>query len=383
MINGERVRQARELKGFTQTELARRVGVKQPTIAHIETGRSKPSKEVLEAIALQTGFPPAFFRQDTYTDFPLGTLQFRGRASMSAAQREQAHQYAKTIHEGVQKMAERINERPVRLPRLEDTPGDGARVARAALGLAPDGPIKHLTNALERGGILVLALPVELEKREAYSLWTGTNLDKPVIVTTQGSPGDRLRLSIAHEVGHLVMHQAPKGDLKTIEREAYRFAGEFLMPEQNMRDELIPPITLTSLAELKPRWRVSMAALAQRARELEIITPRQLTYLRKQLSKRGWHRNEPPNLAIPIEKPRAVRKMAELLYGNPIDYKRLASDTNLTEQFVKEIVEAHADRNEILSGVEREAPRPATVFEISRKRAEHFRQGERGQEEGR
>ncbi len=382
MINGERVRQARELRGFTQTELAGRVGVRQSTIAHIETGRSQPSKEVLEAIALQTGFPPAFFRQDTYTDFPLGTLQFRARMSMSAAQREQAHQYAKTIYEGVQKMAERIKERPVRLPRLEDPPDTAARVARAALGLAPDTPIKHLTNALERGGVLVLALPVELEKREAYSLWTGEDLDKPVIVVTEGSPGDRLRLSIAHEVGHLVMHQAPKGDLKTIEREAFRFAGEFLMPEQAIRDELIPPITLTSLAELKPRWRVSMGALAQRARDLGIISPRQLTYLRKQLTKHGWHRAEPPNLAVPPEKPRAVRKMAELLYGNPIDYKRLASDTNLTEQFVKEIIEAHADRNEMFAGGEREAPQPATVFEISRKRTERSRLGERKRGEG-
>lgn len=382
MINGERVRQARELRGFTQTELAGRVGVRQSTIAHVETARSQPSKEVLEAIALQTGFPPAFFRQDTYTDFPLGTLQFRGRMSMSAAQRAQAHQYAKTIHEGVQKMAERINERPVRLPRLDDSPDTAARVARTALGLAPDTPIKHLTNALERGGVLILALPVELEKREAYSLWTGADLDKPVIIVADGSPGDRLRLSIAHELGHLVMHQAPKGDLKTIEREAYRFAGEFLMPEQTIREELLPPVTLTSLAALKPRWRVSMGALAQRARELEIITPRQLTYLRKQLSKRGWHRNEPPNLAVSIEKPRAVRKMAELLYGSPIDYKRLASDTNLTEQFVKEIIEAHADQNELFSRVEREAPRSAMVFEISRKRAERSKEIERKREEG-
>jgi Zn-dependent peptidase ImmA (M78 family) len=176
-----------------------------------------------------------------------------------------------------------------------------------------------------------LALPVELEKREPYSLWTGADLEKPVIVVADGSLGDRLRLSIAYELGHLVMHLAPKGDLKTIKREAYRFAGELLMLEQGMRDELLPPVTLTSLATLKSRWGVSMGALAQRARDLEIITPRQFTYyLHKQLSKRGWHSNEPPNLAVPIERPRAVRKMAELLYGSPIDYKRLASDTNLT-----------------------------------------------------
>ena len=79
MINGDRVRQARELRGLTQTDLAERVGVNQSMIAHIESGRSQPSDAITEAIALQTGFPPAFFRQEATTNFPMGSCHTSNR----------------------------------------------------------------------------------------------------------------------------------------------------------------------------------------------------------------------------------------------------------------------------------------------------------------
>ncbi len=355
MVSGERVKQARELRGLTQTQLAKRIGKDQSAIARIERGSFQPSDEVLEAIAIQTGFPPAFFRREPRTDFPSGSLQFRARR-MSAGQRTQAYQYAKTVWENAQELAKGVNEIPVRLPRLTSDPETAAAVTRSELGLPPDTPVKHVMNTVERGGALVIAVPVPLVKWDAYCVWAGDEAEKPVVVVASEAPGDRLRLSVAHELGHLVMHRSLKGELKTIDREANRFAAEFLMPEAAMREELIPPLTLTSLSELKPRWGVSIQALARRAHDLRIISERQYRYLFEQLSARGWKKKEPSELAVPVEKPRALRKMAELLYGNPIDYRRLASDVNLTPQFVQEILELHADRAGARSSREQRAP---------------------------
>lgn len=341
MINGERVRQAREMRAWTQTSLAEKVGVSQPYIAQVESGYLQPSQEVLEAIALQTGFPPAFFRQENSTTFPEGSLLFRARRSITATQRAQAHQYAKTIFEGVEKMAEDLEVVPVRLPRDDESPQTAAQSTRAALGLSPDTPIPNLVRAVERAGVLVIALPVALEKRDAYALWAGDRGQKPVIVVAGETPGDRLRFSVAHELGHLILHREHWGSEKQMDAEADHFASEFLLPEDSLRHELVPPITLTGLAQLKPRWKVSIQALIRRARELNIITERQYKYLFQKLSKRGWRVNEPSNLAIPVEKPRAIRQMAELVYGDPIDYKKMAEDTKLTEQFLIEVMEAH------------------------------------------
>ncbi len=341
MINGERVRQARELRALTQTALAERVGVSQPYIAQVESGYLQPSKETLEAIALQTGFPPAFFRQKSSATFPEGSLLFRARRSITATQRAQAHQYAKTIFEAVERMADKLEGIPIGLPRSSDDPRTAAQDARAALGLPPDTPIRHVIDAVERGGVLVIALPVALEKRDAYSLWAGNRGLKPVIVVAGEAPGDRLRFSVAHELGHLILHRERGKSEKEMDAEADRFASEFLLPEESMRHELLPPITLTGLAQLKPRWKVSIQALTRRARDLGIITERQYKYLFQKLSKLGWRKLEPANLAVPAEKPRAVRQMAEMLYSKPIDYRRLAEDAKLTEQFVREVIEAH------------------------------------------
>ncbi len=48
-------------------------------------------------------------------------------------------------------------------------------------------------------------------------------------------PADRVRFSLAHEIGHIVVHQLPTDDM---EREADRFAAEFLMPESAVRPDL-------------------------------------------------------------------------------------------------------------------------------------------------
>ena len=61
MINPARLQQAREVRGFTQTALARQIGVHQSAIAQFEAGRIQPSPPVLDAISRHTGFPRAFF----------------------------------------------------------------------------------------------------------------------------------------------------------------------------------------------------------------------------------------------------------------------------------------------------------------------------------
>lgn len=173
-----------------------------------------------------------------------------------------------------------------------------------------------------------------------------------MIVILSDAPGDRLRFSLAHEVGHLVRRNAhARSDRpatpRDIEREADYFASALLLPAEAMRREIVSPVTLTSLAALKPRWRVSVQTLIRRAKDLEIITQRQYGYLFEQVGKRGWRLREPPNLDVPVEKPRAVRKMAELLYGDPIDYVRMGADLHLNAMFARQIVEAHGSRADL------------------------------------
>jgi Zn-dependent peptidase ImmA (M78 family) len=88
---------------------------------------------------------------------------------------------------------------------------------------------------------------------------------------------------------------------------------------------------------------VSLQALIRRALTLELTSPSQYRSLSAQLGARGWRTREP--VAVPVERPRALRQLAELLYGIPIDYSSLAHATSLDPAFVRELLEAHAVGN--------------------------------------
>ena len=83
-----------------------------------------------------------------------------------------------------------------------------------------------------------------------------------------------------------------------------------------------------------------MQALIRRAYELEIITERAYRYLFEQISWKGWRTREPDSLAVPIEKPRGLREMAELLYGSPIHYPKLSKATGIGIQRLRAILDA-------------------------------------------
>jgi Zn-dependent peptidase ImmA (M78 family)/transcriptional regulator with XRE-family HTH domain len=336
MVNGERVRHARELRDLTQAALAQHIGVNQSTIAQIESGLIQPSDEIVKAIALRTGLVPSFFRQDSGPDFPQGSLLFRCRASTAAREKAQAYRAAQTMFEVADKLAASIKQIPVRIPTTEPSTDSktAAQMTRVALGLSPDKPLLNLINAVEKAGVLVLALPEKFEKVDAFSVW-GSDSHVPVIAFANGKAWDRIRFSVGHELGHLVMHQTMSGSLKSLHDAADEFSAELLLPETAMRVELVPPITLTAVAKLKVRWRVSMQAIIRRAHELGIITPRQYTYLFAQLSKHGWRTREPENLDVSAEQPRALRKMIELCYGDPINYAKCASDVRLPRQMIE------------------------------------------------
>jgi Zn-dependent peptidase ImmA (M78 family)/DNA-binding XRE family transcriptional regulator len=348
-MNGDRLKRAREVKGWTQLEMAEAAKVSQTAIARIEQNLLEPSEQTVQQIALATGFPVSFFYQDTTVDFPLGSLLFRQHMTLKSRERDQILQMAWVTYTIFDHMAQKLKLMPMRLPRIEDEGVQTAAVlTRNALGIEPEVPVRNFINKLEKAGVCVLAIPLEIHRHDAFSLWADNR--RAVIVLSSGKPGDRQRHTAGHETGHLVMHNALWGRGDDIEKEAEDFAGEFLLPEDAMRREIVPPVTLVSLAELKPRWQVSIGSLIERAYKLNIIKLEQRKYLWKQMSMKKWKEREPENLDIEPERPRALRKMAELLYSNKdgsINYQKLARDTSMPIVLVAQILDVHSPYNTV------------------------------------
>ena len=87
-----------------------------------------------------------------------------------------------------------------------------------------------------------------------------------------------------------------------------------------------------------------MAALIRRAHELRILTTRQYHYLSKQITVAGIRTREPEGLAVQLERPRLLRKLAEMQYGIPIDFNKLSADTSVSSQELRTILSEYKSR---------------------------------------
>lgn len=370
MIYGDRLKQVRELLGWTQTEVAKQHGVTQPFIAQLENGWTSVPEDFVRAYVFRTGFPPQFFEAPPSVELPLGSLLFRARADMTEREQKALRVHATMAHEVLERMigGKSISVPPIRVPNVPGgDPERAASVARSELGLSPDQPIQHVMFTMESAGVLVIGLPRAFVGGDAFCVWAMTTGGgrRPIVVMSSDRPADRVRLSAAHELGHLVMHN-PLPASPNVHAEANRFAGAFLLPADALRQEITSATTLETFLNLKVKWGISAQAAIVRSHELGLITPRKYRTLFQRLSAKGWRVQEPLSSRVPLERPRAFRQIAELVYGKRLDYAKIAQDVQYPESFLRDLLEAHAGRDPVQPPAKEHAPqRPERAGVIS------------------
>lgn len=316
---GERVKLAREARQLTQTQLAGAAGISQGTLSDLEKGHiTQPSPATVAAIARATTFPLSFFHLGPLPDFPEGNYRKlkRGTTKVAAQVRAEVRQLAEVVLRAEQlvQLPPILVEPVKQVGTLEDVE-DIAGEVRQALGLGRIDPITNMMRAIERGGIVVVTLATETEDHSGFSAWPDFGLDgRPIIAICRGYSGDHDRYTLAHEVGHLVLHiRRLKIDPAHAEREANRFAGALLLPADAAREAMPPLITLRVLMGVKAKYGVSIAAAAQRALDLALISDNHFVSLRKQISTRGWNKTEP--VEVTAERPIVIKKIMNMMAG--------------------------------------------------------------------
>jgi Zn-dependent peptidase ImmA (M78 family) len=149
---------------------------------------------------------------------------------------------------------------------------------------------------------------------------------------------------VAHEIGHLLMHQSPTAKAKA-EVDANAFAAELHMPAEAICSDLEQPLSVARLGQLKLKWGVSMASLLFRARELGLVSRRAHDRLIVEMA--PYKVREPSAYSIPLEKPRVLRQMVDSLYGEQTDSKALADQFCLPEAFVRDVLNRYASSAEV------------------------------------
>lgn len=293
----EMVRLAREARGLTQPELAETSGVPQGTISKIENDLVEPDEARITAIADALRYPVGLFAADPDTHAVMALFN-RKLKTTPVPQRRVAEARVNLARLQLSRMLAGVSlESSLPFPSIDiDDIEDAAAYVRHTWRL-PMGPIKNLTATVEAAGGIVSTLDFGSLKIDAASQWVPRG-ERPFFFLKPGIPGDRWRLSLAHEVGHMVLHAIPSPEL---EDEANLFAGALLMPADEIEPQLPSKINLGALFELKMHWGVSMQAIVMRGSELGVYTERQKRSFFQMINARGIRTREPGE--VPLERP--------------------------------------------------------------------------------
>jgi Zn-dependent peptidase ImmA (M78 family) len=224
------------------------------------------------------------------------------------------------------------------LPHLDPDEFDGGPEEIAnwlrSLWKLPKGPVQNMTQIVEDAGCVVVHFDFGTKKLDGLSIWSRN--DVPIIFLNPTLSAARMRLTLAHEIGHIVMHRIPGPNM---EDQAMRFAGEFLMPEIEIKSQFLP-VNVDRLARLKLAWKVSMQSLLIRGEHIGVITSRHARYIWMQLGKYGYRAREPHDDQIQREIPRLMNELVMLhleeLHYSPDD---LADTLGMTiRDFRREIL---------------------------------------------
>ncbi len=311
---------ARDSRGMTQTALARAMSalagepISQGYVSKAEAGRLVVEGDRLTVYARALGYPSALLRLDAdLTGVGIGLVHHRKKAALGAHALRRIHAQLALGRLQTHRLLRALPADPT-LHRFEhiavndlDTPTEAAQTLRK-LWEVPAGPITHLVGMIEGAGGLILVRDLESRDLDAVSQWNGA--ERPLFLLGAHAPADRFRFSLAHELGHVIMHPEP-GATPQQERQADEFASEFLMPAADIGGELSAGLDLPRLQMLKRRWGVSMAALARKALTLAAISEWQYRNLMIEMSTLGYRSQEPGE--IPRELPQAVPAAAQRL----------------------------------------------------------------------
>jgi len=343
---------------LTQTELAERVGVKRQSISMYEQGQTIPEPLVMERIATEVEQPLSYFSDDAAPEFGDSSVRFFRAIGPETKRRNMACEVLGSwLARTAKYLDEFVNYPALDLPlALSPASGDGhytvdeiesaAALCRQTWGLGL-GPISNMVSLLENKGVLVCRYVISDERVEAFSFWNGSKA--LVFLASEKESACRARFDAAHELGHLILHRwvgledlEDKKRLKRIEREADLFAGAFLLPKASFMAELFST-KIDAFLPLKRRWKVSIAAMVYRSKELGVVDDDQATNLYKTISFRKWRRKEPYDDVIPLEEPQLLNRAASLLLSSG---HKTADEIGLALQINRRVIEQICNLNE-------------------------------------
>lgn len=301
----DRIRRARVLKGMSLDALAHSIGdITKQALSNFERGEAVPNSTRLLQLAKALKVKPEYFFRPESVD--LAPLEFRKLAKMPRYRQRQVEEQMREHLERYIALercfgAADICMSPPTARAIKVASPDEAERAAAQLrqdwGIGSDA-IANLTELLEEHGIKVALV----EAREDFDgACAATQDERHVLIALNiARPGERMRFTAAHELGHWIMALPAAMPEKEKEACCHRFAGAFLYPKNRVltdfgthqRSRIHPG----ELLNAKRRYGISMQLALRRLKDLQLLNDFGYRAACIQFSRAGWRNAEPEAL---------------------------------------------------------------------------------------
>jgi len=301
----------RRAADITQEDLAEKLGITQAALSRYENDLRDPDDEMIGKLADALGVTPAFLRHEFRMQGAIAAdahMRRQKTTKPSDWKRVEARLNLLRMHSSylLERVPMRSQQHVIQVDPDDQSPAEAARMLRAAWRM-PIGPVKGLIRWVEAAGIMVVEEDFGTHRIDGMSQWAG---EHAVIILNASLPVDRKRLTVGHELGHLVLHATYMD--ADVEEQANQFAAEFLMPEHVIEPELVN-LTLGKLSDMKLEWGVSMQAVFERAYRLGKVTSDDRQRFYRQLNSRGWKTREPGSDLLAAETPELAHSIGRTL----------------------------------------------------------------------
>jgi len=326
---GDVIVAARLARGLKHLDLVDALGVSQGALSRYENNLRTPDDAILGKLGTVLGVTVPFMRHSFRLQGALAAdAHMRRRKSTKASQWRTAEARLNLLRMRSAFLFERLpmtvdNYVPTFDPG-ETQPASAARLVRAQWRM-PIGPVRDLTRWMESAGVLVVEEDMGTQRIDGLSQWAA---DYPVVMLNSSLSPDRKRLTLAHELGHLVLHNTFVDE--DLEQQANDFAAELLMPEHVIAPAL-RSLTMGRLLELKGEYGVSMQAVFERAFRMGRVSRDERTKFYRAMNARGWKVEEPGAERVALERPRLARLAGERLREAGLSDSEIAELTGVTD----------------------------------------------------
>ena len=335
LLDSTRIRCARETAGLSKVQLAQLISVDPRTVTNYETNGAPQSKTVALAEALKV--MPSFFTihpsEPAIEDLSETQVWFRSLRKSTARQRKSAIGHGRSAL-----LLFHWIESHFRLPDSDLPMGQMAQMPPEASALALRGdwsygenPLPNMVSLAESHGIRVFCLPSVGKEVDAFSfVFDG----QPYIAVDAHKTPERVRFDIAHEIGHLVMHEASMSELdagtRDIEKEAHEFASNLLMPERRVKALVPHHALICDIFKAKKYFGVAAMAMAYRAHALGRLTDWEYRSMCSRLTSMGYRTAESDG--IDTEKSQVFGFVASTNRAKGISVNTVSEETGLTSR---------------------------------------------------